>query len=65
MYQKFLPQGSIGIQVLVTKNFDLETHSTEDIEIIDNHTLSIPSFEQAVVEDHTLVIDSLDDFELA
>ena len=62
MYQKFLPQGCIGIQVLTTKNFDLIQSSTSDIEVIDNHILSVASLDKATVEDHTLVLD--DDFEL-
>lgn len=60
MYQKFLPQGCIGIQVLTTKNFD--SVQSSDVEVIDNHILSVASLDKATVEDHTLVLD--DDFEL-
>ena len=59
MYQKFIPKGSVGIQIFskngLEKNVIQQTGS--NAEVI-NHLADIPDLEDAYVEDgHILVLD--------
>lgn len=59
MYQKFLPDGSIGIQVFPRSNFDAAVflkNILDDV-IVHGHTVEVPNLDNAVVVNHTLIID--------
>lgn len=62
MYQKFLPKGSIGVQVLNRKAVNVFKDSRGaalDNTFVEGHTLVSPGLDEVDprVENHTLIID--------
>lgn len=58
MYQKFLPKGSIGIQVLSRNNLEsvISINNILDYIRVVGHTLEAPDLSTAYVINHTLVL---------
>lgn len=59
MYQKFLPNGSAGMQVFSRSNLESVvaiSNIPDDIRVI-GHTLETPDLDSAMVINHTLVIE--------
>ena len=59
MYQKFLPEGSIGIQVLSRNTLEsiISMDNVLDLIKVHDHTLEVPNLDRAVVINHVLILD--------
>ena len=59
MYQKSLPNGSVGIQVFPISSMEktLKTKSALEAGYVEGHRFIIDALDDAHVEGHTLIID--------